>query len=329
MTDFPQKKTGWKRREAERKWQTIFGAFITLVLILAVFNGIYKSISFGKSVGKSSWDGEAPYATYINTEPPTVAVYKPDTKKIYFVTLDNKLHFETANEARPIESVNALNSSNETEKVLGAVSRITRTPINNYIIYNEKIEANKDSMEEIFKDFASISTPIKLATGGVSGLNTNMTRNDAFRLWWQIKSLSFNSLDYTNLASFSSEIITKDGDKVLGVDAISVHNFMSELLENDNLYESSESIIIDNASGIVEAGSLVNDFVTSVGAKVGNVNYSDQVVEKCSIGAKDEKSYVANYLEKLLICDINSVPSLGEGELRIEIGSEFAAKYIF
>src|SRR3989344_886223 len=95
MTDYPQRRSSWKKQEIERKWHSIIGIFVTLVLVLAVINGVAKTFSLGKFFGKSSWDSRAAFGAVIATEPISVFIFNSDKREITLVKLNEDLYMAT------------------------------------------------------------------------------------------------------------------------------------------------------------------------------------------------------------------------------------------
>ena len=186
-----------------------------------------------------------------------------------------------------------------------------------------------EEAKRIFKNFASFSTPISILTKGTSTWikDTNITRIDQLKLWWQLKFLSVEKLSLVDLGHFSEEIITSSNQKVLGVDTVSLNREIKKYLENLKLADEHFKVKIVNASQVAGAARLAADFAASVGAEVVKVESQDVQTEKTIVLASDKNSYSARYLANLFDCDINSLQNLDDGQIEIRIGRDFATKY--
>lgn len=326
MTDYPHKKTAWKKQEVAKKWHTIIGIFVTVVLVLAVLNGFIKTLAIGKFIGSSNWDGRGAFSAVVNTEPVSVFVYNPTAKEIVLVRLDDNLYAQTLDLERPLARIVDLGASGDGVSMMQITTSASRSPVKSYVILKERESADGARLESYFKGFASIFSPVKIMTSGLAGVtDTNITRIDMIRLWWQMKSLSVNNLNFIDASEYTQEIVLAGGEKVLGVDDVSLHRLMSEHLENRAVLEEGLQIVVENSSGAFERGLLAADIISSVGGKVAGLSKRDDVVSETFIGASRD-SYTASYLAKIFDCDIKTLPDSGEREVKVIVGADFGQK---
>lgn len=333
MTDYPKKglrlrsaSSSWKKREDARKWHSLVGIFTTIVLLLAVVNGVFKTLSFSKHFSKPSWDGKSSFAVALSTTPTSVLIYSPNSKELNLVALGGELYIPTGETDKPIGRVAEL--SEDTQKLAMVASTVTRAPIKNYVVFDRELTADEVNFQQVFKGFASLATPVALFIFGPSGVvDTNISRTDMISLWWQVKSLSIDELNFVPLGAYSQDIVMSNGAKVLGVDSASVLKTVSKYMENREVLESSLEIEIVDASGDANNLRLASDFVTSIGGRVVAEKESEVTTAITSIAAQDDDSYTAAYLAKLFDCDINQVPSLAKDQLRVVLGEDFGKRF--
>lgn len=329
MTDYPHgRRNSWKKQEVARKWHSILGVFVTVVLIFAVINGVAKTLSIGKFFGSWSWDGKAAFSSVVSTKPLSILIYNPTHEEITLVKLSEDLYYETGLKEEPLAKIGNISSGADGSDLVKMASRITRSPITSFVVLAQAGEANSESLERYFKSFASLSTPLAIILSKPSGIaNTDITRVDMIRLWWQIKSLGINNLKFVNATSYQEEIVSAGGHKILGVDDVSVHRMMSKYLQNWTIMEERMAISIDDFSKELENGLLARDFILSVGGQVTDVNYLKEGNIAETFIAVSEDSYTASYLAKIFECDIKAVPDLAEGEIKVIIGRDFGQKF--
>lgn len=326
MADYPHKKTAWKKQEVAKKWHTIIGIFVTVVLILAVLNGIIKTLSIGKYFGKSTWDGRGAFSAVVNTKPVSIFVYNPIAREIVLVRLDDNLYAQTLDPEKPLARIADFGSNGNGQGLMQITTLAARSPVKSYVILKEQGSSDRAHLESYFKGFASIFSPVKIMTSQLAGVSdTNITRMDMIRLWWQTKSLSINNLNFIDAAGYTQEIILTGGEKVLGVDDVSLHRIMSEHLENRTILEEGRQILVENSSGAVDKGLLAADIVGAVGGQVAGLEHKDNVVPETFIGVSRD-SYTASYLAKIFDCDIKTLPDSGERELKVVVGADFGQK---
>lgn len=329
MTDY-RRSTRRKTSARKIKWPNIIGAVVVLALVFALFNGFLRNFSLGDYFGKSRWDGKSTLSIVLNTKPVSVLIYNNDPKKLYMISLNENANFATGDAEKPILGVSEILDKNSGESLVKVSSLMSRTSVNNYIILKTQKEASKETLEKFFESNASLFSPLRILASGLGNTKeTNLTRIDLIRLWWQLKSISVNDLEFIDLSGSGEELVVANGEKVLGVDDAYLNRIFARYLEDRKIVEKKENIVIENTSGFFPSGKLAADFATSVGGRVEGVSSLGEVQDKTKIIVKDKNSLTANYLEKIFDCDINSINSAEEGKIKIILGSDFADKYTF
>ncbi|MCR4324368.1 MAG: hypothetical protein NUV69_01635 [Candidatus Curtissbacteria bacterium] len=323
----PHSGQSWQKREIHRKWQNIVGLFITGILTLALTNGIVKSFSFGSELGRSNWDGDSSFAAVVNTTPHSILVFQKEPKRLVLIPVREDLFMATGNPKKPFSKIGDLLEENNGEKKTVVSSRISRSSVDNYFLLENRKKAGEEVLEDFSKSYGSFIAPFKIMSGTVSNIqDTNVTRIDQLRLWWQLKGLSANNLELVQFSNISEEIVTGTGSKILGVDDVSLHRLFSTYLENQAFFESDKKIVIEDGSESA-SGQLAADFVNSVGGRVESVLQASVPVLHTIIIADDKNSYEAEYLAKIFDCDITSLKNAPQGEIKVVVGEDFAQKY--
>lgn len=327
MTRYP----AWKKHQIQRGWRNIIVIFVTVILVFAVLNGFLKTFSLKNYLGHSKWDGQSSLAVAIGASSPSVLIFQKDPQKITFIKLNANSYFETGDFKEPLKKFSSIVNERNGEKLSRVFSLTFLSKIDNYIFFENDQEVNEKFVHDWFKDFASIATPIKILKGKLGGeiQNTNITRIDLIKLWWQAKSLSINRVNLVDISSGGEEIVTRDNQKVLGADTEFLHREIAKYLENFKMVQEDFKIDVRNASGITSAGKLVTDFVTSVGGKVVKIENAEDLVEKTTIVSSDKNAYTTRYLANIFNCDITTRSKNGKNkEITIVIGQDFAARYL-
>lgn len=329
MTDYPARSSAWRRKQTQTKLANLAGIFITVILLLALANGFLRSFSLAKYLGNSSWDGKSSQVIAVNWRPGAILIFQPEPGRLILAKFGQDLHFATSDPQNPVQDLASLFGAGDGQRMIQVLSSISRLPVENYLLFGEETDATRENLQEFFKKFAALSTPLAILTGSWERdiKDTNLTRRDLISLWWQVKSLGVNDLYLVDLG-LSEELVLADGGKVLGVDSVSVQRAIGQYLENRELVEEGMVVSVQNASGVVGAGGLAADFVTSVGGNVKRLETVAGPVAKSQILA-DNTSYTAIYLAKIFECDIKTVPGLASGEITVIIGADFAKKYLF
>lgn len=329
MIDYPTKRPAWKRRQIEKKWQNIFGIFLTLFLLVVIVNGLFKSFSFSNKFNKATWDGKSPLIATVNTIPASLLIYQPEIRKFVLVVINNDISFATGDTDKPVEKLSTIFESQDGVEISSIVSTIVRIPVSYYLIFKDSPSADLSTFENYFKNFVSIDTPFEIFASKNSDaiIDTNLAQRDLFSLWWQTKFTRINDLELVDLSRFAETIIVSSDQKILGIDNTSLSAVLKKYLENKRLVEASELITVENGAKAHGAGKLAADFVTAMGGQVSKIEASETVSDKTQI-ITSENGYVASYLAKIFDCGINVVPDLANGEIIIKIGRDFVNKFL-
>ncbi|MBI2327336.1 LytR C-terminal domain-containing protein [Candidatus Curtissbacteria bacterium] len=315
----------WKRQEIRSKWRNILSIFIVIVLVFAIINGLTKSISLKKYFGEGRWDGESSFVATFSTSPPSLFIYQSDPKRVVFLTVDPNLFFVTGKQDKPIMKIGEIKDKYGGEELLRIMSLNFRAKIDNFVIFKNNQTISETNVEKLFGDFKSFVSPMLYFTKREL-LDTNISRIDMTRLWWQLKGVGVNQMQLVDMSNFHEEIVLAKGVQVLGVDSVSLNRKIKDYLENPSLAEFE--VEIQNGSGSGEAGDLAVDFMASMGFSVKDIFGSNQVGETV-IFAK--KNFATSLLAKIFNCDIKALPKEARGDdsgkIIIAIGQDFANKY--
>ena len=319
----------WKKHQVKRKWQSIVSVFITVTLLFAIVNGLAKGISFKNQLATSKWDGKSSMAVAINTKNPSVFIFQADPKAAIILTNGSDIFYQSGKEEEVLQKVtsNILDSPQDLTRLL---SHTYGAKIDNYLMLNSENEMDEDFYKKLFINFTSITTPLKLLTYGWGDdiKSTNVSRLDAIRLWWQLKSISIENLSVSDLSAYTSEIINYENQKVLGADTVSINRVISNYLESITVVSENKKIRIQNGSKNLKAAKLAASFIESVGGNVVEVSNSDFEYTQTQIIAKDKRSYTLGYLAKIFNCDINGAQNLDNSdEITVIVGADFADTY--
>ena len=325
MTRYPS----WRKHEVRRDGKNILAVFILIVLVFATANGIAKSFSLKKYFSQSEWDSKSPYVSIFSTSPPSIFILQKDPKRLTVFKLDENAYLVTGGK-ETLKKTADIFAKEDGEKIAEIMSLNLGVDVEKYVTLKEKVPADAESVKNLFKNIASFVAPFKII-GGLNDSeieNTNITRIDLLKLWWQLKGVSVGNVKLVELAPFKEEIVTGDNNKVLGVEEESIRLLMGQYLENRYLDAQKADIEIFNESKVAEAGKLAADFASSAGFNVTRVEQSSAISEATRIIAKDKNSYNASYLASIFDCDIVFQPDEAEqSDLIVIIGRDFASNY--
>lgn len=327
MNDYPIPKAGWRRRQVAAKWRNIVSIFITLVLVLAVFNGFLK-VFLSDYFVRSTRVGKTVVAA-VNSRPGSLLIFQDDPARLILVRFDDNLYFVTGDPQTPTKRLGEIFNLADGQRMRFVLSGTLKIPVGHYLFVRDKDAfSSKVDLLEFFKNMASVATPLAILTQGeLPGVEeTNLTRGDLFSLWWQVKSLSVNDLVFVDTRDLVTEIVLSNDEKVLGIDSLGVARKLATYIEDREIVEEQSLVSIKNVSGVPGAGQLASDLMLPVGIKVSLLSAGEAQQENSQIISSGE-SYVARYLAKMLECDIKTQPTVSEGEIIVEVGADFARRY--
>lgn len=324
MTRYP----AWRKHQIKSSWKSLVSVFLTITLVFALFSGLSKGFSLKNKIKSGKWDMRGPIVFVVEGARPAVFVYQKDSKKLTALALDNDLVYETGNSQKPLVKLSARNDAGDS--LVSAVSKTIGANIASYAVLREKGEINDAAARELFKKFASFTTPFLIMTTGAgdSVEDTNITRLDTFRLWWQVKSISTKDVAFKDLSSFKEKIVVSDSQEVLGADSQSLSRELGKYLENYSISAENFDVEIINQSGRWEAAKLAANFLKSVGVNVVKVEDSDSIVAQTAVISTDRNSYTTRYLAKMFNCDTVDAQNLEkERKITLVLGQDFAERW--
>lgn len=326
MTDYPaisgRRVSYWKREQANRKWREILSVFVVCTLLFFILNGFIKTISLGRDINASSWDGKAGIAIALNTEPKSVMVYQKEPKKIAFFTIPGNLFYATGDAAEPVKTINSAYEGN----VEGILTNVLGADVGKRIYFADNMAIAGNHASELFKNLASFKTAADIFVSGPGKVyrQSTMTKMEMLRLWWEIKGINIKDVDVINLDKLSEDVIGPGGVKFKGVDRSEMTRTIGSYLDSPSYFGGLKVEII-NGSGASGAGKLASDMLSAWGIQVVGVE-NGQEEAKCKITG--EKNAAISYLARELGCDIVAAPAEAEkGKIVIVLGRNFAAKY--
>lgn len=316
-------RSGWRRRKAAQKWQSLISVFLTVILVFAVISGMGKGFSLKNYLGTSSWSADAPFAAVVGTKPVSVLVVPPDVKKAVFLTLAPDTYVPTGREEEPLSKLADLPVQGP--ELARVMSLSYGAKIANFVILKDEVLAREESLLKLFKEFVSPATPFLILTGKYKEKlsQTNITQTDLFRLWWQVKGLSVDQVNLVDMSLYREPVITKSA-QVLGVDEVSLNKKIAAYVASPKIADSGYKVSIENFSGSRYGGYLVEQFVTSAGLSVTSIGHEEEVIGKTLVVGRGQ---VADFLAKMFECDIFDEPSMAENTVIVRVGSDFTARY--
>lgn len=328
MTDFKSHLNSRRRRKAAGKWQSILAVIVTFILISVIVLGFLRGIKLKGGFAKSIWDGSSPIAIALNTEPVSVLVFQKEPKKIAFLRVPPDISYATGDATDPVKSVNdTLKDYEGSENEF--LTKYFGVKVGGYVKFSHQIKLDESQAQQIFKDFAFLTTPVSIILNGINSniVETNLSRVDMLRLWWKVKGISIDDLDYLDLDKYAIEIIGSDGGKFKGLDRDVLRKSLSGYFEDSRVVGAHMEVEIVNASGESGMGMLASDIAEMAGYDITKVASQDSILDKTKIVVSENKGD-ANNLAKLFNCDIYRLQNEADTpKTTLFLGRDFAETY--
>ncbi len=284
-------------------WHIHLALFVLVIFSFVAFSSLAHNIFSNKHVAGDAWDDKSSYVAGFLKSPIYLFIFQKDPRRVAIVKWGSE------------------QLSLQREELATNISKTLGVKVDSFIA--KKVE-NFDDAKKTFEDFTSIITPLKILATGVDTKNTNISRFDAIKLWWQLKSIRTNEVKTLDLSQTSQA----SAQKVLGTTSKYLNQELSPYLENFIIVGEDIPISLVNKSGDVRSVGLAQNFITSVGGRVNSVDSGEELMEHCVVATNRKNSYSAKYLAKIFGCDtLDTISSDEDPTISLEIGKSFARKY--
>lgn len=304
MTDYHARpQIGTKTKSGQGRWKAIFVIFIGITLFFAVFNGFAKSKKSAENIKKNGWDGISSFVVVVNGAHDYLAIFQREPKRVIAFKLGD-----------------LIGDGADMGEVTKAVSTDAGTAVKNYLAIQDGLD-----LFDTFGEFTSPLTPVKIVFGGWDNVNTNISRVEALRLWWQAKGIRVQDVEEADVIS---NLDDNRDDRVMGVASDDFDWAVKPYVENLKILSEDIDIVLVNQSAEPAAGQIMEAFIDSTGARVVEIMGGVDVTRRCQI--EGGESYTRNYLAKAFDCDIKDKGFDGSGHdiLTVIIGQEFASTFL-
>lgn len=326
MTDYPsvkKRKSSWRQAQIQRKWKDLIVIFIVSVLLLVLFTGIKGTLSVKNQAQKSTWGGDESLGVVLKTDPVSVLIYQTDPQRINLYTVGSDIFYATGDALQPSKKVAELFNL-EGPETASALTSLTGVNFSKYYFYKEPLNLSSKSVDEIFKDFASLKTPVKVIFGSFGSGTTNLTKVEILKLWWQVKGMEMKQIESSSMDSFTDEILSGSGEKFKGLDYEKTTSQLGKFFHG--FAEKKRKVAIINASGEPGSLKLAGDLVSSYGWNVTSL--SSEGEQQTGRIISSQKDGETQDLAKIFGCDINQAQNDQEQSvITIILGKDFAQKY--
>ncbi len=279
-----------------------FVGLVLLLIFLLVLTGVVFKIS--RLLVKSVWDGQSQLNLALNPplagQPVLIAAFNPEEKLVNILLIPAGTFIETIHGYGPcrVESVYRLGELNKKggELFQGSLETYLGLPIEAYA------SLSKGEVE-----------PLKVKSGLVEMLGdllkgegeTNLTKWDLVRLWWNLRNLRQDKISLVDLGqtSASQEVDLPDGTKANKIDTERLESIMSQFFVDKKIKQEDLTVAVLNGTNHAGLANQVATLIKNIGSQVvavGDMENGEWRMENGECQIKSEKKYKNTYTVRKL-----------------------------
>jgi len=342
------KRTGGYRPREKRRFLLL--AVLFLILLLLVANGFWRIARLQKflttpltpkleEVKKSiPWRGSEKINIACVCDPIVVASFEPEQKKIDLIFLPENLYLEVPGYGwYPAASSYGLGQLAKPQQggrlfSLSLASAI-QGPIDYYLKFNNE-DFSHPSKEKIIDLKKRLSGPeglifaLKNVGWIAKNVETNLTLFDVYRLWWEIKDIRIEKINYLGISENSFEdLILPDGQKAKVFGEQGIGEYASSFFPDQKILNEKLSVDILNGTSKEGIGSKVAKIVEATGADVVFIgNYQGLTKKSILEVAKESKNSVTvKRLSRLFNLEMVEKKEKGLTEITLILGEDLSS----
>lgn len=303
-------KTRDKRSKRKRVALAVFWVIVLACLIGAGWH-------FPKLLVRSVWDGTSRINFVFETEPISLVSFTPEGKLLAFLVIPDGTYIEAIHGYGPyrVESLYQLGEleGRGSEVLAGSLQEYLAVPIDGWVA-----EGGRRSGESVVtgapvakweigdgeeaRDLVARVLLQYLRSGG----ETNFTRWDLLRLWWQIRRVREDKITTVDLGqtSASQRVDLPDGSQATRIDPDRLNSIISRLFIDEKIRAEDLALVVLNDtdhSGLAHRGARI---ISNIGGRVVGTGEAEDGNEKCRLksGRKDRDSYTVKKTAAIFNC---------------------------
>lgn len=178
------------------------------------------------------------------------------------------------------------------EVITGSLGELLGLPIDGYLIFD--------------KDFDKANL-LKALIEAIKNKNqTNLSRGDLLRLWWQIKKIRPNKITLIDFSQTSVCIKSNlaDNSQVFKLDQAGIDQLLKMSFKDEKIIDADLTIFVLNGTSHLGLANRTLRMITNMGGQVVGVGDWKQEAKNCELRAKKAKVkiYTSQKLMKIFNC---------------------------
>ncbi len=280
------------KKKKKRKWPALIFFLILLGFLIFGFFKIFRSME------RSLWDGENQFNLVINSQPVIVLSFDYQEKTINLLSIPDGTFVEAIHGYGPyrVESLYKLGEikGQGGSLLTGSLQEYFGLNLDGYLTGNQY---QPDKMK--IKNFLLNQFFEALRGRG----ETNLSRWDSLRIWWQIRKIREDKIIVVDLAqtSASQEVELPDGSKAMKIEPERLARIINQFFIDEGFKKEDLTIAVLNKTEHLGLANNVSKIISNIGGRVVQVgSLLDQVEASGDCEVKSEKKYRNSYTVKKL-----------------------------
>ena len=291
------KKPRWQQfrdqRKAKKKLLTVRRTLFLLFLVLVV-GGIYQGDRFFSA---SLWDGKHRLNLVVVAQPTLVISVIPTQKAVCGISLPDKTFVKAIHGygAYRIETLYPLGQLENRggELLAESVQEYLGIPIDAYLLAERPVMAKNSFAQVVVKLFKGEG-------------ETNLTKWDLARLWWQLGRIREDKFSVVDLGETSAcrQVNLADGTEATEIDPQRVARIAKQIFQDNWLVNEDLAIKVLNGTGHPGLAKQAARLVDNLGGRLVGIGDWEEKITQCRLVSNQANrfSYTVQKLIKIFDC---------------------------
>jgi len=314
----------WQREQNGRKnkkKKRVIGYWLLGIGILLIVGLAFEGLQIFRH---SLWDGKTRINFVLAGEETSLVSFGPTEEELVNLAIPAGTQIEVTHGYGKyrIEAVWKLGKQEKRKELLvESLQENFGVPVEGWIYTTESRGQRTDTREELLSDIRK-----QILGKG----ETNLSKWDLVRLWWQVKKVRFDRAKSVDLSKISVLIssASPDGTQIWEIDKSSLDAYLARLVSEPKIREENLAVEVLNGtthSGLAEQGARI---ISNIGGEVSWVGNSDIKYQKSNIKSRKEQknSFTVQQIMKIFNAEWEEKEEEGRAEITLILGEDYWQK---
>lgn len=308
-----------------RKILVVFGAIVLAGLVYQIWGSWRHRL----------WGGRDRFTVALNGEAILIASFSPQEKTLNLLLFPPSTYVETIHgygyyKAESVWPLGQMDGRGG-EFVAGSLQEYLGVPVPGWLFVSpQEIEWQKIINHENEKE-AKRFFLAKLAALFRQPKETNLTRWDLLRLWWQVRPVRLDKVSLVNLekTTVAEKVVLPDGSEAVAAEPACLDRLALSLFSEPKVRSEAASVAVFNASSYPGLAGRAARLVTNLGGRVVEVGDWENQVTDCQVRATKAnlRQFTAQKLATVFGCQTEVIGEKeGQARVTLVVGEDYGQK---